>query len=93
LIKSPKSNTGKMKASSMNGALNLQTARLHAEKSTYTTSITLQKTQPQMFQDLNVKPDTLIEKRERVETLELIVTGEDFLNRTLQALRSTVSGT
>ena len=65
LIKSPKLNTGKMTAFSMNGAVNLQTGRLHTEQSTYTTSIPLHKTQPQMFQDLNVKPDTLIEKRER----------------------------
>ena len=62
LIKSPKSNTGKMTASLMNGAVNLQTGRLHTEQSTYTTSIPLHKTNPQMFQDLNVKPDTLIEK-------------------------------
>ena len=64
LIKSPKLNTGKMTASSMNGAVNLQTGRLHTEQSTYTTPIPLHKTHPQMFQDLNRKSDTLIEESE-----------------------------
>ena len=53
-----------MTAFPMNGAVNLQTGRLHTEQSTYTTSIPLHKTQPQMFQDLNRKSDTLIEESE-----------------------------
>ena len=64
LIKSPKLNTGKMNASSMNGTVNPQIGRLHTEQSTYTTSIPLHKTQPQMFQDLNRKSDTLLEESE-----------------------------
>ena len=62
LIKRPKLNNGKMTVSSINGAVKLQTGCLHAEESKYTTSIPLHKTQPQMFQDLNRKSDTLIEE-------------------------------
>jgi hypothetical protein len=57
------------------------------------TSFILYKTNSMWFKDLNIRPETLKLVQERARnTLELIGTGNDFLNRTqmIQQLRERI---